>query len=207
MSLPALGDDRNDPSAVAAVLESASPLALSNRLAVAPVDAKDGKPSVPPRKLTLAEAQRQAQQILRTVAPVGGVARAFVDRLGEVPQSIINIDRDRAARYGLNVGDIQDVIETGLGGKAATELWEGEKHFSVVVRLSESKPRISALKDILVETPRGVHVPLAEVLFETVGVTASAVERSRPDHSVSPNPPIPELQNNFTYGLENSTRG
>src|SRR5207253_1465934 len=53
----------------------------------------------------------------------------------------INIDRDRAARYGLNVGDIQDVIETGLGGKAATELWEGEKHFSVVVRLPESERR------------------------------------------------------------------
>ena len=41
-------------------------------------------------------------------------------------------------RYGLNVADIGDVIETALGGKAATELWEGERKFSVVVRLKES---------------------------------------------------------------------
>ena len=49
----------------------------------------------------------------------------------------------RAARYGLNIGDIEDVIETGSRGKAATELWEGEKHFSVVVRCPkrERSPR------------------------------------------------------------------
>ena len=40
-------------------------------------------------------------------------------------------DRDRAARYGLNVGDVQDVIEIALGGKQATELWEGDKKFAV----------------------------------------------------------------------------
>jgi cobalt-zinc-cadmium resistance protein CzcA len=62
-----------------------------------------------------------------------------VDRAGEVPQALIEIDRDRAARYGLNIGDIEDVIEIGLAGKAATELWEGEKHFSIVVRLPEAE--------------------------------------------------------------------
>ena len=70
-----------------------------------------------------------------------GVARAFIDRAGEVPQVLIEIDRDRAARYGLNVADIQDVIEIALGGKAATEMWEGEKHFSVVVRLRGGRAR------------------------------------------------------------------
>ena len=49
-----------------------------------------------------------------------GVARAFIDRLGELPQTLIEIDRAQAARYGLNVADIEDVIETVLGGKAAT---------------------------------------------------------------------------------------
>ncbi len=47
----------------------------------------------------------------------------------------IDVDRERAARYGLNVADIQDVIETALGGKATTEIWEGEQRFGVVVRL------------------------------------------------------------------------
>src|SRR5262249_38785296 len=66
--------------------------------------------------------RQKAQEVLRAITPVREVARAFVDRAGEVPQLQITIDRQRAARYGLNVADIQDVIETALGGKAATEM-------------------------------------------------------------------------------------
>jgi cobalt-zinc-cadmium resistance protein CzcA len=114
--------------------------------------------------------RRHAEEVMRTIEKVPGVARTFVDRLGELPQSIIDIDRDRAARYGLNVMDIQDVIETGLGGRAATQLWEGEKHFGVVVRLPEKDRSISNLKNILVDTPAGKRIPLAEVAtFKTVG--------------------------------------
>ena len=83
--------------------------------------------------------RRVANDVLRTIAPVRGVARAFVDRGGQVPQLQIEIDRARAARYGLNVADVEDVIETALGGRRATELWEGERRFDVVVRLSEEE--------------------------------------------------------------------
>ena len=58
-----------------------------------------------------------------------------------MPQLQIEIDRARAARYGLNVADVEDVIETELGGKTATELWEGERQFGVVVRLGEEERR------------------------------------------------------------------
>ena len=114
--------------------------------------------------------RRHAEEIMRTIGKVPGVARTFVDRLGELPQSVIEIDRDRAARYGLNVMDIQDVIGTGLGGRAATELWEGEKHFSVVVRLAEPERSLANLKNIVVDAPSGKRIPLAEVAsFKTVG--------------------------------------
>jgi cobalt-zinc-cadmium resistance protein CzcA len=103
------------------------------------------------------------QQVLHSIAGVPGVARAFIDRAGEVPQSIIEIDREHAARYGLNVSDVQDVIEIALGGKAATELWEGEKHFSVIVRLSEDERKLSNLKSVLVDTTDGQHIPLAQL--------------------------------------------
>ena len=53
------------------------------------------------------------------------------------------MDREAAARYGLNVADIQDVIEMVLGGKAATQLWEGERHFGVAVRLKSSERNIA----------------------------------------------------------------
>src|SRR5207248_7779738 len=55
-------------------------------------------------------------QVLKQVQTVPGVARAFVDRLGELPQIQVRVDRARAARYGLNVADVQDVIESALGG-------------------------------------------------------------------------------------------
>jgi cobalt-zinc-cadmium resistance protein CzcA len=105
----------------------------------------------------------QVNELLHRIANVQGVERAFIDRAGEVSQAIIEIDRDRASRYGLNVGDIEDEIEIGLGGKAATELWEGEKHFSVLVRLAEPERGLANMRKILVDTPDGLHLPLEDV--------------------------------------------
>ena len=107
--------------------------------------------------------REQVQKVLQKIAPVTGVARAFIDRAGAIPQLLLNIDRARAARYGLNIQDIQDVIETGLAGKAATELWEGEKHFSVVTRVPESERQLANLRKMVVDTPDGQHISLEEV--------------------------------------------
>ena len=107
--------------------------------------------------------RQKAGEMTKAIANVPGVNTAKVDRAGEVPQAIIEIDRNAAARYGLNIGDIEDVIETGLAGKAATELWEGEKHFSIVVRLPETQRSLANLKKILVDTPDGLHIPLEQV--------------------------------------------
>src|SRR5215510_13363725 len=107
---------------------------------------------------------QKSHEVLRTVAAVRGVARAFIDRAGEIPQLHIEIDRQSTARYGLNVADIQELIEIALGGKAATEIWEGEKRFSVVVRLREEARRdLSTIENILVDTPGGLRVPLKQV--------------------------------------------
>ena len=107
--------------------------------------------------------RQKAQEMLKIISQVPGVVNAAVDRAGEVPQALIEIDRARAARFGLNIGDVEDVIETGLAGKAATELWEGEKHFSVVLRLPETDRTLANLKKVLVDTPDGLHIPLEQV--------------------------------------------
>ncbi len=107
--------------------------------------------------------RQKAREMLKAIADVRGVQTVAVDRAGEVPQSIIDIDRAVAARYGLNIGDIEDVIEIGLAGKAATELWEGEKHFSIVVRLPGEQRSLANLKKVLVDTPDGLHIPLEQV--------------------------------------------
>jgi cobalt-zinc-cadmium resistance protein CzcA len=110
-----------------------------------------------------AKLRAKAAEMLKAISDVRGVQTAAIDRAGEVPQALIEIDRDRAARYGLNIGDIEDVIEIGLAGKAATEIWEGEKHFSIVVRLPEAERSLGNLKKVLVDTPDGLHIPLEQV--------------------------------------------
>jgi cobalt-zinc-cadmium resistance protein CzcA len=106
----------------------------------------------------------KVNQVLHEISDVRGVARAFVDRAGVVPQLNIDIDRPKAARYGLNVNDIDDVIETALGGRLATELWEGERRYPVVVRLPERERRDSGfLRTLLLDTSDGSHVPLEQV--------------------------------------------
>ncbi|HEY1308076.1 MAG TPA: CusA/CzcA family heavy metal efflux RND transporter [Vicinamibacterales bacterium] len=122
--------------------------------------------------------RRLANNVLHTIAPVRGVARAFVDRAGQVPQLQIEIDRARAARYGLNVADVEDVIDTALGGKTATELWEGERRFGVVVRLSdEEREDEGAIAKVLIDTPGGLRIPLSDVATVSVGSGSMNIAR------------------------------
>lgn len=107
--------------------------------------------------------RKTAKAIVNQIHNVAGVSRAYIDRDGELPQQIIDIDRDAAARYGINISDIQDAIETALAGKATTELWEGERHFSVVVRLAQEQRSLSKLDDLLVSAPGGAQIPLHEL--------------------------------------------
>ena len=121
--------------------------------------------------------RRTTQQVLQKVSGVRGVTRAYVDRAGEVPQAQLVIDRERAARHGLNVVDVEEQIEIGLGGKPATELWEGEKHFSVVARLASSDRELSALGQILIDTPDGQRIPLSDVADITLGSGSMNISR------------------------------
>jgi cobalt-zinc-cadmium resistance protein CzcA len=111
-----------------------------------------------------------AAKVLTAIADVPGLARAMIDRQGELPQTLIEIDRAQAARYGLNVADIEEVIETVLGGNVATSVWEGEKRFGVVARLKEGQRALDELPNILVTTPNGVYLPLSQVAkIRTIG--------------------------------------
>ncbi len=118
-----------------------------------------------------------AEQMLDQVSHVRGVARAFIDRVGDVPQARLEIDPARAARFGLNVADVEDQIEIGLGGKAATELWEGEKHFSVVARLGSADRQLAGLDRILIDTPDGARIPLSDVANVAVGTGSMNISR------------------------------
>jgi cobalt-zinc-cadmium resistance protein CzcA len=122
-----------------------------------------------------------SEAITREVRQVKGVEQAEIDREGQVPQILIDIDRDRAARLGLNVQDVQDVIEAALAGKAATQLWEGERKFAVSVRLPADRREIGRLSSIPIPTPDGGYAALGSVtnIRETSGAMNISREAGR----------------------------
>ena len=129
----------------------------------------------------LAEMRRIAQAIEREIKQVPGVQRSEIDRVGDLPQLVIDIDRQRAARLGLNVADVQDVIEAALAGKSATLLWEGERKFAVTVRLPEDRRALAKLGGTPISTPDGGTVQLGSIvdIRETSGAMNIAREGGR----------------------------
>ncbi len=110
---------------------------------------------------TLESKGKEIKHVLENVRGIADVS--LVQELGQ-PSLTVTIDRARIARYGLNVADINGLIEAAVGGTAATQVVQGEKLFDLVVRL-EPKYRESAeaIGNLLVATPGGQQVPLKEL--------------------------------------------
>ncbi|VTU12788.1 Cation efflux system protein CzcA [Variovorax sp. SRS16] len=125
--------------------------------------------------------RRIAESIEHEVKQVRGVSLAGFDREGHLPQLAIDIDRERAAHAGINVNDVQDMIEVALAGKPATFLWEGERKLPVAVRLPESRRTVATLGSMPIATPDGSDTPLAAVadIRETSGAMDIAREAGR----------------------------
>jgi cobalt-zinc-cadmium resistance protein CzcA len=125
----------------------------------------------------LDELRRTTEAMQREFKQVVGVQRAEIDRLGEVPQLVIDIDRDRAARLGLNVGDIQDVVESALAGRATTQIWEGERKFTVVLRLAGDRRSVVNLPATPIALPGGGYATLENVATIRQGSGAMNIAR------------------------------
>ena len=108
----------------------------------------------------LTDLKNTVEAMRREFKQIPGIQRAEVDRLGELPQLVIDIKREWAARLGINVSDIQDVIEAALAGKVATYIWEGEKKFAAVVRLKDDGRAISNLPNTPVLMANGGYTTL-----------------------------------------------
>ena len=107
----------------------------------------------------------KANEVYNVVKDIKGVHDLFVDRIAGQPQLLIKIDRDLCAKYGVRVNNVQNIIETALGGKAATQFIEEEKRFDVTVRLlPEYRDNIEAIKNIQVASSDGnLNIPLSQL--------------------------------------------
>ncbi len=119
---------------------------------------------------TLEQKGKSIKKVLENVRGIRDVT--LVQELGQ-PSLSITIDRAKIARYGLNVSDINGIIQTAIGGDAATQVVQGEKQFDLIVRLEEQyRNNPEEIKNILVTTPDGQQIPLKE--FAAIEVTNGA---------------------------------
>ena len=126
----------------------------------------------------LATLESKAEAVQRVISAVPGITNiTLVRELGQ-PSLTIEPDRAKIARYGLNVGDINALIETAVGGAPATQVIQGERSFDLIVRLQEPfRQNMDAIKNILVATPDGQQLPLSQFADIKVSKGASFIYR------------------------------
>lgn len=108
--------------------------------------------------------QREAQRVANVVREVPGAEDIKVQQVAGLPVLQLVIDRERVARHGVNVGDVQEVIETAIAGTEASTVLEGFMRFDLVVRFApEVRQDAEALGSLLVPSPDGANVPLSQL--------------------------------------------
>ncbi|MDP2384578.1 MAG: CusA/CzcA family heavy metal efflux RND transporter [Nitrospirota bacterium] len=122
--------------------------------------------------------EAKATEIEHVMQKVRGVKDLGIFRLVGQPNLLIQVDREASARYGLQVSDVNAVVQAAVGGQAVTQVYEGERLFDLVVRfLPEFRQDVAAIGNILVSTPNGARVPLKQVASITTQTGAFIIYR------------------------------
>lgn len=112
----------------------------------------------------LDELRRVSEQVARLLRSVPGARDIRIERLSGQQSLIIDIDRAAIARYGINVADVHAIIETAIGGKEVSLLYEGERRFGIAVRFPErARDSIESIKQITLKAHDGALVPLQSI--------------------------------------------
>ncbi len=122
--------------------------------------------------------QSKALEIKNVLSKVPGFTElTLVRELGQ-PSLLIDVDREKIARYGVNVSDVEAVIQAAVGGQAATQVVQGEKLFDLVVRMQpQFRSSADEIGNLLVGTPDGQQIPLKELASISQGNGASFIYR------------------------------
>jgi len=122
--------------------------------------------------------QSKAVQIKNTLERVPGFTDLTVVRELGQPSLLVDVDRDKIARYGINVADVEAVVSAAVGGQAATQVIQGEKLFDLVVRMQpQFRSSAHEIGELLVGTPDGKQIPLSELATIKQGNGASFIYR------------------------------
>src|ERR1700732_1007815 len=108
--------------------------------------------------------QDRALEIKRRLSKVRGFAELTVVRELGQPSLLVQVNREKIARYGVNVADVEGVVQAAVGGQAATQVIQGEKLFDLVVRMKpEFRENAQQIANLLVGTPTGQQIPLSQL--------------------------------------------
>jgi cobalt-zinc-cadmium resistance protein CzcA len=122
--------------------------------------------------------QEKALQIKGALEKVPGFTELTVVRELGQPSLLVEADREKIARYGINVADVEAVVEAAVGGQAATQVIQGEKLFDLVVRMQpQFRSSAQQIGDLLVGTPTGQQIPLKQLADIRQGNGASFIYR------------------------------
>ncbi len=122
--------------------------------------------------------QSKAIEIKNVLSKVPGFTELTVVRELGQPSLLIDVDREKIARYGINVADVEAVIQAAVGGQAATQVIQGEKLFDLVVRMQpQFRSSADQIGNLLVGTPDGQQIPLTELATIAQGNGASFIYR------------------------------
>ncbi|KIC91412.1 CusA/CzcA family heavy metal efflux RND transporter [Flavihumibacter sp. ZG627] len=105
-----------------------------------------------------------AHRLGRIIGNVDGATDIFVETVTGLPQIIIKYDRAAMSRYQLNITDVNRLIRAGFAGESAGMIYENERRYELVVRLqAEGREKVSDINELLIPTPMGSQIPLAQV--------------------------------------------
>jgi cobalt-zinc-cadmium resistance protein CzcA len=106
----------------------------------------------------------KADEISSTLSRIRGATDINVEKVAGQPYITVRPDRARIARLGLNVEDVQSIVEAAVGGKTVTQIYEGDKYFDLQIRYPEARRNsVETIGAILVRTPGGARIPLSQV--------------------------------------------
>jgi CzcA family heavy metal efflux pump len=112
----------------------------------------------------LATLRSKAEEIRNAINTVEGATDVSIERQVLIPQIRFNVDRARAAQYGLQPGEIARTLETALNGRTVSQAIEGARRYDVVVRFDDaSRSSLDALKNVTIDTPQGTQIPVSAV--------------------------------------------
>ncbi|MDE3017813.1 MAG: efflux RND transporter permease subunit [Nitrospirota bacterium] len=108
--------------------------------------------------------KKKADEIAAALQTIRGVRDVKVEQIAGQPYLTVDIDRNKIARHGINVADVQEIIETAVGGKPATAVYEGVRRFQLILRFPEEyRNGVRAIGEIRVKSAAGALIPMSDL--------------------------------------------